>query len=87
VLNGNVSVWEQYGLIRHSTNLSYFSSIIDSTVRMLELFPQSHMRKLLEVDIRYAQNILDEIKIHHRMARSFDFLGTALNVGRYARRD
>ncbi|KAH8324744.1 hypothetical protein KR074_000732 [Drosophila pseudoananassae] len=63
VLDGNVLVWEQYGLVRHSTNLSEFASIIDSTVRMLELFPHSHMRKLLEVDIEHAQNLLEELKL------------------------
>ncbi|KAH8336246.1 hypothetical protein KR074_007370 [Drosophila pseudoananassae] len=76
VLDGNVLIWEQYGLVRHSTNLSEFSSIIDSTVSMLELFPHSHLRKLLEVDIEHAQNHLEELKIHHRMARSIDFLGS-----------
>jgi len=60
--------------------LSEFSSIIDSTVRMLELFPQSHMRKLLEVDVNHAQNMLDELTVHHRMAKSLDFLGSALKV-------
>ncbi|KAH8332277.1 hypothetical protein KR074_008542 [Drosophila pseudoananassae] len=80
VLDGNVLVWEQYGLVRHSTNLSEFASIIDSTVRMLELFPHSHMRKLLEVDIEHAQNLLEELKVHHRMARSLDFLGSILKV-------
>jgi len=38
------------------------------------------MRKLLEVDIEHAQNILDELKIHHRMARSLDFLGLVFKV-------
>ncbi|KAH8294430.1 hypothetical protein KR054_002016 [Drosophila jambulina] len=80
VLDGNVLVWEQYGLVRHSTNLSEFASIIDSAVRMLELFPHSHMRKLLEVDIEHAQNLLEELKIHHRMARNLDFLGSVLKV-------
>jgi len=47
---------------------------------MLKLFTQSHMRKLLEVDISLAQNILDELKVHHRTARSFDFFGTGLKV-------
>jgi len=69
MLDGTVLVWEQYGLVRHSTNF-----------RMLELFRQSHMRKLLEVDIEHAQNILDELKIHHRMARSLDFLGLVFKV-------
>ncbi|KAH8288282.1 hypothetical protein KR054_002709 [Drosophila jambulina] len=47
---------------------------------MLEPFPHSHMRKLLEVDIDHAQNLLEELKIHHRMAKSLDFLGSVLKV-------
>ncbi|KAH8280173.1 hypothetical protein KR054_007456 [Drosophila jambulina] len=31
-LDGNVLVWERYGLVSHSTNLSEFASIIDSTL-------------------------------------------------------
>jgi len=58
VLDGKVLVWEQ-----DSTNLSEFSSRIDSTDRMLELFLQSNMGKLLEVDINHAQNMLDELTL------------------------
>jgi len=38
------------------------------------------MRKLLEVDVNHAQNMLDELTVHHRMARSLDFLCSALKV-------
>jgi len=38
------------------------------------------MRKLLEVDIDHVQNLLSALMIHHRIARSLEFLGTALKV-------
>lgn len=80
ILDGNVFVWEQHSYVRHSTNLSNFVSIIDDTIKLSKLFPQSHMRKLLDVDIDHIQNILSSLTVHHRMARSLDFLGTALKI-------
>jgi len=38
------------------------------------------MRKLLEIDIEHIQSLLSALRIHHRIARSLDFLGTALKV-------
>jgi len=38
------------------------------------------MRKLLEVDTDHIRSLLSVLKIHHRMARSLDILGTALKV-------
>jgi len=59
--------------------------MIDETAKLSDLFPQSHMRKLLEVDTDHIRSSLSVLKIHHRMARSLDFSGTALKVvaGRY----
>lgn len=80
VLDGNVLLWKQRSYVRHSTNLSNFVSIIEDTIKLSQLFPKSHMRKLLEVDIDHMQNSLSSLTIHHRIARSLDFLGTALKV-------
>jgi len=38
------------------------------------------MKKLLDVDTEHVRSLLSVLKIHHRMARSLDFLGTALKV-------
>lgn len=38
------------------------------------------MRKLLDVDTDHLKTLLSVLKIHHRVARSLDFLGTALKV-------
>jgi len=38
------------------------------------------MRKLLDVDSDHLKTLLSVLKIHHRMTRSIDFLGTALKV-------
>lgn len=47
---------------------------------MTDLFPRSQMRTLLEVDSNHVKDMLTNIGVHHRLARSLDFLGTALKV-------
>jgi len=47
---------------------------------MLDMFPQSQMRKLLNFDIAHLRDMLNSLSVHHRVARSLDFLGTALKV-------
>jgi len=38
------------------------------------------MRKLVDVDTDHLRPLLSVLKIHHRVSRSLDFLGTALKV-------
>lgn len=80
VMDGEVMVWEQRSYLRHSSNLTEFAAMLDETDRLTTLFPQSHMRKLLDVDIDHARNLLSALKIRHRIARGIDFLGTVLKV-------
>lgn len=54
--------------------------MLDETDRLTNLFPQSHLRKLLEIDIEHARNSLSALKVHYRIARAIYFLGTALKV-------
>jgi len=49
VVDGDVLVFEQRDLLKHSSNLSEFAVMIDETEKISESFPQSHMRKLLEL--------------------------------------
>ena len=71
---------KQRDYLRHSSNLTEFVGILDETAELAELLPQSHMRKLLDVDIDHIRNLLSVIEVHHRMARSLDFLVSALKV-------
>ncbi|KPU81751.1 uncharacterized protein Dana_GF27280, partial [Drosophila ananassae] len=80
ITDGTALVWEHRNYFRHSSNLTEFSIMIDETAKLSALFPQSHMRKLLDVDTDHIRNILSVLKVHHRIARSLDFLGTALKV-------
>jgi len=54
--------------------------MIDETEKLSVSFPHSHMRKLLDVDTDHLRTLVSVLKIHHRVAKSLDFLGTALNV-------
>jgi len=54
--------------------------VVEETNGMTSMFPQSHMQKLLSVDVAHLRNLLESLSIHHRVARSLDFLGTALKV-------
>lgn len=78
ILDGGVLVWDQYDYLRHSANLSNCARLTDETINITDLFPQSHM--LLEVDTGHVKNLLSAIKVHNRIARSLDFLGTVLKV-------
>lgn len=80
IKDGKVLVWEQRNYLRHSSNLTEFNSIVDDTEKLVELFPQSHMRKLLVADVDHIRSLLSVIEIHHRIARSLDFLGSVLKV-------
>nr|AAA28601.1 ORF3 [Drosophila virilis] len=80
VFDGEVLVFDQRSYLRHSSNISEFVSMIDETERLSDSFPQSHMRKLLDVDTDHLRTLLSVLQVHHRFARSLDFLGTALKV-------
>lgn len=80
VVDGDVLVFEHRNCLRHSSNLSDYIYMVDETKKLSASFPQSHMRKLLDVDTDHLVNLLSVLKIHHRIARSLDFLGTALKV-------
>jgi len=80
-----ILLWEELAYVTHSANLSEYMRvitiiIITETSSMCEMFPQSHMRKLLEVDTSLLLDTLDSLRVHHRIARSLDFLGSMLKV-------
>jgi len=73
-------VWEEFAFVRHSANLSEYRRVVEETDGMTDRFPQSHMQKLLSVDTAHLRDLLESLSIHHRVARSLDFLGKALKV-------
>jgi len=71
---------EEFAFVTHSANLSEYRGVVEETNGMTSMFPQSHMQKLLSVDVAHMRDLLESLSIHHRVARSLDFLGTALNL-------
>jgi hypothetical protein len=80
LVDGNVVIWKNFEYLRHSSNLSMYSEIAEETKALMNHFPQSHMKKILESDIGHIKTLLDTVKTHHRHARSINILGTALKV-------
>jgi len=80
IVDGRILVWEEFAFVRHSANLSEYRRLVEETDGKTDRFPQSHMQKLLSVDTAHLRDLLESLSIHHRVARSLDFLGKALKV-------
>ncbi|KAH8386069.1 hypothetical protein KR200_006955 [Drosophila serrata] len=78
IIDGRILVWEEFSFVRHTANLSEYRRMVEETGDMIHMFPQSHMQKLLSVDVVHLRNLLESLSIHHRVAGSLDFLGAAL---------
>lgn len=80
VLDGDTTIWEDYGYLRHTTNLTIFHEILDDTERVIEIFPQTHVKKILESDSLHIGTLLSTLNVHHRHARSINFIGSVLKI-------
>lgn len=78
--DGDVVIWKTHNYLRHTTNLTIYYQIIDETMNMTNLFPPTHMKKILEIDTNHLTTLMKTLDIHHRNTRSLNFLGTALKV-------
>lgn len=80
ILDGDTIIWKEYGYLSHTTNLTVFHEITNEAENMMNIFPQTHMRKILELDTQHINLLLSTLGIHHRHARSINLLGTVLKV-------
>lgn len=80
VTGGTAVVWNETRNLRHSTNLTEYDRLVRETAETTKLFPQSHMRKILEADVNHMSTLLVTLGVHHRHARSLDVIGRALKV-------
>lgn len=74
IVDGDILQWDEYGYLRHTTKLTDYRTITEETMKLTEMFPHSHMRKLLEIDTGHVRDV------NHRTAKILDYLGTALKV-------
>jgi len=61
-------------------NLLEYTHVVVETIALMEHFPRSRMKHFLSVDTGHLQDLLDALGLHHRVARSLDFLGSMLKV-------
>lgn len=78
VVEGELVIWENFGHIKHVTNLTLYEFLRDETINATEHFPQTHMKKLLEADINQMSRLIQTVNTHHRQTRSLNALGTIL---------
>lgn len=62
----------------HCTNLTTYRNVVEGTEKILHVFPQSHMKQILQSDMEHILRLMDTLQIHHRHARSINLIGTAL---------
>lgn len=78
VYDGNLINWENYGYLKHVTNLTLYSVLRDEAANASYLLPETHMRKILIADLDQIDRLLELVNVHHRQKRGFDALGTVL---------
>lgn len=80
ILDGGVTTYREFGYLRHTSNLTSYYDIVNENQRLIDLFPQSHVKKILISDTEHIDRLLSAVNIHHRHARSLNFIGTALKI-------
>lgn len=78
IQDGDVVIFSDFETLAHITNLTSFGELVEETGRLVDLFPKSHMRKLLEADLDQIVKMMDSLAIHHRQSRSINLIGKAL---------
>lgn len=78
--DGDIIIWKDYNYLKHSTNLTLYDTIIDETNKLMDIFPKTHMKKILHNNIDQIETLLSTLRTHHRQARSLNFLGTTLKI-------
>jgi len=58
IVDGRILVREEFAFVQHSANLSEYSCVVEETDGMNNMFPQSHMQKLLSVDVAHLRTAL-----------------------------
>lgn len=78
--DGSVAIFEDYAYLTHVTNLTVYEDILVETENLITLFPETVVLKPIRADLDQIRRLMDSVRLHHRHARSLNFLGTALKV-------
>lgn len=79
-MDGDITLWDEYGYMGHTTNVTSYETYADETKLAMDSFVKEHMRRVLETDLERMETLLDTLKVRHRHARSLNFIGTALKA-------
>jgi len=50
-MNGDVTIWDEFGYLGHSTNITSNEFYALETKTTIDTFTQDHMRRILTVDV------------------------------------
>lgn len=78
IIDGDLTIWDRYGYLGHTSNITSYETYVEDTRRQLNYFGKDHMRNLITTDLWHI--VIATIRVHHRLARSINLLGTALKV-------
>jgi len=80
IVDGDIVIWDSYGYLQHSTNLTSYEDYADQTDAMTKTFTNDHRTQVISTDLGHIRKLVATLKVHHRDARSINLIGTALKV-------
>jgi len=84
IVDGDVTIWDSYTYLGHTTNLTSFETYIEETWKLIDKLPKDHMRQVLKTDVQHIAtlitSLINNITVHHRQARSINMIGSALKA-------
>lgn len=80
ILDGKAIVWEEYEFLKRTSNPSVYYEIASETKNLIDTFPPSNVRKILDSDTRHITTLLPTTNIHRRHASTIKILDTALKI-------
>lgn len=80
LVNGDVTVWDEYGYLGHTTNLTMYELYVTETENCVCDIEQEHLKHVMTDDLERIKTLIQTLRVHHRHARSINMLGKALKV-------
>jgi len=78
IVDGDIVIWDSYGYLRHSTNLTSYEDFEDQTEAMTKVFTNDHRTQVISTDSGHIRKLVAILKVHHRDTRSINLIGQHL---------
>jgi len=62
-MDGDITLWDEYGYMANTTNVTSYESYADETKNAMDFFVREHMRRVLETDLERIETLLDTLKV------------------------